>query len=55
MDFPEIKRALVSVYNKVGIVDFVKKLVDDFRIEILSTGGTARILQEANIPITFVS
>jgi len=55
MDFPEIKRALVSVYNKAGIVDFVKKLVDDFGIEILSTGGTARILQEAGIPITFVS
>ena len=55
MDFPKIKRALVSVYNKSGIVDFVKQLVNDFGIEILSTGGTARILQEAGIPITFVS
>ncbi|QEE17821.1 bifunctional phosphoribosylaminoimidazolecarboxamide formyltransferase/IMP cyclohydrolase [Promethearchaeum syntrophicum] len=55
MDFPKIKRALVSVYNKSGLVDFVKQLVNDFGIEILSTGGTARILQEAGIPITFVS
>ena len=50
-----IKRALVSVYNKEGIVDFVKQLVEDFGVEILSTGGTARILKEAGIPIIYVS
>jgi phosphoribosylaminoimidazolecarboxamide formyltransferase / IMP cyclohydrolase len=51
----EIKRALVSVFNKAGIVDFVKQLVTDFNVEILSTGGTARILTEAGIKLTKVS
>ncbi|RLI63257.1 MAG: bifunctional phosphoribosylaminoimidazolecarboxamide formyltransferase/IMP cyclohydrolase PurH [Promethearchaeia archaeon] len=50
-----IKRALVSVYDKSGIVDFVRQLVDDFHIEILSTGGTARTLEKAGIPYTKVS
>ncbi|MHA1561299.1 MAG: hypothetical protein ACTSPA_04170 [Promethearchaeota archaeon] len=51
----QIKRALVSVYDKAGIVDFAKQLVEDFGVEILSTGGTARILKEAGIPIIYVS
>ena len=43
-----MKRALVSVTNKDGIVEFCKKLVDlDF--EIVSTGGTLKKLQEAGI------
>ena len=50
-----IKRALVSVYDKSGIVDFVRQLVEDFHIEILSTGGTAKKLEEAGIPYRKVS
>src|SRR6056297_155608 len=50
-----IKRALVSVFDKAGIIDFVKQLVEDFGIEIISTGGTARKLESADIPITQVS
>ncbi len=50
-----IKRALVSVFDKAGIVDFVRQLVDSFGIEILSTGGTAKVLGEAGIPFTQVS
>ncbi|MHA1618497.1 MAG: bifunctional phosphoribosylaminoimidazolecarboxamide formyltransferase/IMP cyclohydrolase [Promethearchaeota archaeon] len=50
-----IKRALISVYDKSGIVDFARQLVEDFHIEILSTGGTARKLEEAGIPIIKVS
>ena len=34
-----IKRALVSVYNKSGVVEFAKTLQTEFGIEILSTGG----------------
>ncbi len=47
---PRIKTALVSVSNKEGIVDLVRELVS-MRIEILSTGGTARILKKARLPI----
>ncbi len=49
-----IKRALVSVSDKTGLVDFVRQLVDH-GVEILSTGGTARKLSEAGIPVTGVS
>ncbi|WP_297670169.1 bifunctional phosphoribosylaminoimidazolecarboxamide formyltransferase/IMP cyclohydrolase [Thomasclavelia sp.] len=44
-----MKRALVSVTNKDGIVDFCKGLVE-LGFEIVSTGGTMTKLQEANIP-----
>ncbi len=50
-----IKRALISVFDKAGIIDFAKQLVEDFGIEIISTGGTARKLESADIPITQVS
>jgi phosphoribosylaminoimidazolecarboxamide formyltransferase / IMP cyclohydrolase len=49
-----IKRALLSVSDKAGIVEFAKKLCA-LDIEILSTGGTAKLLQEHNIPVTEVS
>ncbi|RKY85475.1 IMP cyclohydrolase, partial [candidate division KSB1 bacterium] len=45
---PEIKRALVSVYNKEGIVQFAKNLVD-LGISILASQGTAKILNSNNI------
>ena len=40
----EIKRALISVYDKTGLIDFSKKLIER-GIEILSTGGTANVLK----------
>ncbi|MDD4569927.1 MAG: hypothetical protein PHE70_07390, partial [Tepidanaerobacteraceae bacterium] len=40
-----IKRALISVSNKTGLVEFAKGLFE-LGVEILSTGGTARTLQE---------
>lgn len=46
--------ALISVSNKAGIADFARALVESFDYRILSTGGTARILTEAGIPITEV-
>lgn len=49
-----MKRALISVYDKTGIVDFVKKLVD-LGWDIISTGGTARALSEAGIDVIDVS
>ena len=51
---PQIKRALISVFNKTGIVDFARQL-SDLGVEILSTGGTAHALQKADIPVRDVS
>ena len=45
-----IKRALLSVSNKNGLVDFAQAL-HALGIELLSTGGTARLLQDAGIPV----
>ncbi|MCK4905131.1 bifunctional phosphoribosylaminoimidazolecarboxamide formyltransferase/IMP cyclohydrolase [bacterium] len=50
----EIKRALISVYDKTGIVEFAKEL-NSFGVEILSTGGTAKLLQKEGIQVTEVS
>ena len=49
-----IKRALISVSDKSGIAEFAKSL-SLLDIEIISTGGTAKLLQEMNIPVTEVS
>lgn len=49
-----IKRALISVSDKTGIVEFAKSL-REFNIEILSTGGTAKLFRDHNIPVIEVS
>ena len=49
-----VRRALISVSNKQGIVDFARRLTA-MDIEILSTGGTFRLLKEHEIPVTEVS
>lgn len=49
-----IKRTLISVSDKDGIVEFASKLHQQ-GVEILSTGGTAKRLRENNIPVTDVS
>lgn len=51
MDNPQIRRAIVSLTDKSGIVDFARALVDEFGIEIVSTGGTAKVLEDAGIPV----
>lgn len=48
------KRALISVSDKTGIVEFGRALAD-MGIEIISTGGTLRALTEAGVPATSVS
>jgi len=50
----KIKRALVSVSDKTGVVDLSRTL-NNMGVQILSTGGTARSLQEAGIPVIEVS
>jgi phosphoribosylaminoimidazolecarboxamide formyltransferase/IMP cyclohydrolase len=49
-----IRRALISVSDKSGIVEFARTLTT-FGVEILSTGGTYRLLQESGIAVTEVS
>jgi len=49
-----IKRALISVSDKSGILEFAQALVAK-NIEILSTGGTAKLLMENDLPVTEVS
>jgi len=49
-----MERALISVYDKTGVVEFARQLAG-LRIEIVSTGGTARLLREAGIAVRDVS
>ncbi|EHL95750.1 phosphoribosylaminoimidazolecarboxamide formyltransferase/IMP cyclohydrolase [Acetobacteraceae bacterium AT-5844] len=53
-DLVKIRRALISVYDKTGLVDFARFL-SGTGAEILSTGGSARLLRENGIPVTEVS
>jgi phosphoribosylaminoimidazolecarboxamide formyltransferase/IMP cyclohydrolase len=54
LDLKKIERALISVSDKNGIVEFAQALAQH-GVEILSTGGTYRLLNENNIPVTEVS
>ncbi|OPX83670.1 MAG: Bifunctional purine biosynthesis protein PurH [Pelotomaculum sp. PtaB.Bin104] len=49
-----VKRALISVSNKEGLVDFARGLAE-LDIEIISTGGTEKALREAGVPVTYIS
>ncbi len=49
-----IRRALVSVSDKTGIVEFARGL-NRLGVEIVSTGGTAKVLQGAGIPVRSIS
>lgn len=49
-----IQRALISVSDKTGIIELAQALTR-FNIEILSTGGTAKLFRENKIPVTEVS
>ncbi len=53
-DRQHVRRALLSVYDKTGVVDFARRL-DALGVELLSTGGTARALREAGLPVTDVA
>ena len=50
----KINRALISVFDKTGVVELAQSL-HKHGIKILSTGGTAKTLRDANIPVTDVS
>jgi phosphoribosylaminoimidazolecarboxamide formyltransferase/IMP cyclohydrolase len=50
----KIRRALISVSDKTGIVDFARAL-KEFEVEIISTGGTAKALRDAGFEVRDVS
>jgi phosphoribosylaminoimidazolecarboxamide formyltransferase/IMP cyclohydrolase len=49
-----IARALISVYDKAGLVEFARQLAAQ-GVEIVSTGGTAKLLRDAGIPVRDVA
>ncbi|WP_158734629.1 bifunctional phosphoribosylaminoimidazolecarboxamide formyltransferase/IMP cyclohydrolase [Alteribacillus sp. YIM 98480] len=49
-----IKRALISVSNKEGILPFAKRL-EEQGVEVISTGGTSRVLKEGGVNVTGIS
>jgi len=49
-----VQRALISVFDKTGVLEFAKRLAA-LKIEILSTGGTAKLLRDAGVPVRDVS
>ncbi len=50
----KVKRALISVSDKSGLVEFARRLAA-LGVEIVSTGGTAKTLREAGVPVTYIS
>jgi phosphoribosylaminoimidazolecarboxamide formyltransferase/IMP cyclohydrolase len=53
-DAPPVRRALLSVYDKTGIVDFARRLAA-LDVELISTGGTAARLRDAGLEVTEVA
>jgi phosphoribosylaminoimidazolecarboxamide formyltransferase/IMP cyclohydrolase len=51
MNSPVVRRVLISVTDKTGVVEFARALAQEFGAEIISTGGTARVLEDAGINV----
>jgi phosphoribosylaminoimidazolecarboxamide formyltransferase / IMP cyclohydrolase len=47
--------ALLSVSNKTGLIDLARSLVEEFGFDLISSGGTAKALKDAGLPVTKVS
>jgi phosphoribosylaminoimidazolecarboxamide formyltransferase/IMP cyclohydrolase len=50
-----VRRALISVSDKSGLPDFATRLHQEFGVELISTGGTAKFLRDLGLPVTDVS
>jgi len=50
-----VQNAIISVYDKSGVVDFARALQKEFGVRIYSSGGTARVLREAQLDVTEIS
>ena len=51
----KIARALISLSDKTGLLPFARALVEEFGVELLSTGGTAKLLRDAGLAVTEVA
>src|SRR5512140_602313 len=51
---PRVQRAILSVTDKTGLVEFARTLAG-LKVELVSTGGTAAALREAGIPVKDIS
>ena len=50
-----VRRALLSVSDKAGLAEFAGALHREFGVELVSTGGTAKFLRDAGLPVTDVA
>src|SRR5438309_1962780 len=55
MDLRPIRRALLSVSDKTGLVDFARELVSKYGVELIATGGTRKTLADAGLPVRDIS
>jgi phosphoribosylaminoimidazolecarboxamide formyltransferase/IMP cyclohydrolase len=55
MDLLPIRRALLSVSDKTGLVDFARELVEKYGVELIATGGTRKTLADASLPVRDIS
>lgn len=51
MENPKVKRVLISVTDKTGVAEFAKALSQEFGATIISTGGTAKVIADAGVPV----
>src|SRR3954454_22635308 len=54
-DLVPVRRALLSVSDKTGLKEFATALHGEFGVQLISTGGTAKFLRDAGLPVTDVS
>lgn len=52
--YKKVRRALLSVTDKSGLVSFARQLTN-YGVELVSTGGTARVLRDAGLPVLDIS
>ncbi|VTR92243.1 purine biosynthesis protein purh : Bifunctional purine biosynthesis protein PurH OS=Desulfotomaculum ruminis (strain ATCC 23193 / DSM 2154 / NCIB 8452 / DL) GN=purH PE=3 SV=1: MGS: AICARFT_IMPCHas [Gemmata massiliana] len=50
-----IRRALLSVSDKTGLVDFARELASKYGVELIATGGTRKALADAGLPVKDIS
>jgi len=54
-DLVPVRRALISVSEKAGLLDFARTLHKEFGVQLLSTGGTAKFLRDNGLPVADVA
>jgi phosphoribosylaminoimidazolecarboxamide formyltransferase/IMP cyclohydrolase len=54
-DLVPVRRALISVSDKTGLADFARALAGEFKVELISTGGTAKFLRDQGLVVTDVA